>query len=502
MFLRIVRGFNHLLACGVLALGVAAPLISQRCWAATAKSAGARATSPAHRVVTAPVHAATVHPCADCEIHVVTRGEGLGTIAREYLDRTSYMTIPGLESAIRRTNGWTQKTYFRPGEKVLLPGVLGTPIVAHPIPVPKTFEARGIYLTAWMAGSERGLDLIRRWREAGGNAVAFDIKDVEGRVAMPFSNPLAPKDENPPIRDLPKFVHFLHAHGIHAIARIALFKDAYLAQHDPQLDPRSRQTGQLWRDKGQVVWVDPSLPAVQDYNLALAKAVARSGVDEIQFDYVRFPTSGDEDDAEFSFEAAHPNWQRSRVINAFLKRAYAELHPMGVLVSLDVFGVAAWEQKVDLAHTGQDIPQMARYCDVLSPMIYPSHFFGFDGIAVPGDAPEHFIGESMKRFRQVTAASGVVLRPWLQAFAWRTPDYSPQYVTEEVSVARQEGGIGFLLWNAGNNYTQALTAMAIMRAAGNKYFRGDELPERPAAPAGKLRSAASGGACNPGEATY
>ena len=79
------------------------------------------------------------------------------------------------------------------------------------------------------------------------------------------------------------------------------------------------------------------------------------------------------------------------------EKAYAELHPTGVLLSLDVFGVMAWQRQVDLSHTGQDIVGMAKYCDVLSPMIYPSHFFGMDGIP-PGDAPEHFISESMERF--------------------------------------------------------------------------------------------------------
>ena len=94
--------------------------------------------------------------------------------------------------------------------------------------------------------------------------------------------------------------------------------------------------------------------------------------------------------------------QRTDVITAFLKKAYAELHPTGVLLSLDVFGVMAWQRQVDLAHTGQDIVGMAHYCDVLSPMIYPSHFFGMDNIPHPGDEPAHFIGESMDRFELIT----------------------------------------------------------------------------------------------------
>jgi hypothetical protein len=110
-------------------------------------------------------------------------------------------------------------------------------------------------------------------------------------------------------------------------------------------------------------------------------------------------------------------------------------------------------------------------------MIYPSHFFGMDGIARPGDAPEHFIGESMDRFKLITKDSNVVIRPWLQAFAWRTKTYSPQYVEVQVEVAKQKGGIGFLFWNANNDYSKPYTAMPEMRAAKNKdrYFRGDEV---------------------------
>ncbi|MGB8582056.1 MAG: putative glycoside hydrolase, partial [Candidatus Sulfotelmatobacter sp.] len=234
---------------------------------------------------------------------------------------------------------------------------------------------------------------------------------------------------------------------------------------------------------------------------------------EIQFDYVRFPAEGDQKDASFVYQreqdscgdgrlarpadakqggtsatpelckTSHPALQRSDVITNFLKRAYAELHPTGVLLSLDVFGVMAWQRSVDLSHTGQDIVGMAKYCDVLSPMIYPSHFFGMDGIEHPGDAPEHFIGESMQRFELITKGSGVVIRPWLQAFRWRTKTYSPEYIKVQVATAREKGGIGFLFWNAANDYSKPYEAMPEMKAADlkegkekTKYFRGDELP--------------------------
>jgi hypothetical protein len=372
-----------------------------------------------------------------------------------------------------------------------------------------------------MAGSDHGLRIIRHWREVGGNAVVFDVKDSDGIVNVAFDHPLA-SGQRHYIPDLPKFVHFLHSENMHAIARIAIFRDEHLVTSHPELAVKSRSTGQPWRENGKLVWTDPSNVKVQDYDIALAKFVAQSGVDEVQFDYVRFPAEGDQKDAAFAFQADHsaeqpadqptdhpkaedpkverPNAdhpkaghakadhpkndhpkdeQRSKVIAEFLQRAYAQIHPTGALFSLDVFGVMAWQRSVDLSHTGQDIVAMAKHCDVISPMIYPSHFFGMDGIAHPGDAPEHFIGESMDRFMLITKDSGVVIRPWLQAFAWRTKTYSPQYVEVQTEVAKQKGGIGFLFWNANNDYSKPYTAMPEMRAAKGRYFRGDEIGVKP-----------------------
>lgn len=384
------------------------------------------------------------------------------SVARLYLSRTSYMTVPELEAALRQANGNKRDDFFKKGDRVVIPGFLTKPIVEKPVLIPRTTEIRGIYLTGYTADSVRGIELIRRWKAAGGNAVVFDIKDFDGLVNVPFEDALA-STRKPLISDLPKYNHFLHSLGLHAIARIALFRDAYQAQNHTQLAVRSRRTGKPWLENGKLAWTDPSSPVVQNYMLDLAKMVAKSGADEIQFDYVRFPAEGDQKDAEFQFESRHPTWKRSDVINDFLKRAYSELHPMGVLVSLDVFGVMAWQRQVDLAHTGQDIAAMAHYCDVLSPMIYPSHFFGMDGYKMPGDYPRHFISESMERFRTDTADSKVVLRPWLQAFAWRTPIYSPAYIITQVSVSKEEGGVGYLFWNARNDYAKLFPAMPQLR---------------------------------------
>jgi hypothetical protein len=473
------------------------------------------------------------------EIYTAKRGEAIPTIARHYLGKTSYLTSSELASAIRAVNHKSDTSNFlKANENIVIPGILSAPVSEKTIPIPKDFEVRAIYLTGIMAGSDHGLRIIRHWREVGGNAVVFDIKDSDGSVTIPFEHPLL-GEHKIYLHDVPKFVHFLHQENMHAIARIAIFRDERLVVAHPELAVQSRMNKQAWRENGKLVWTDPSQPKVQDYNIALAKYVAQLGADEIQFDYVRFPAEGDQKDAAFVYqdgqqpEPAQPETQaavstdstcaipvpkhhkkkgsaeatdapqvqkgpcpvvaakpaprgpqRSDVITAFLKKAYAEIHPTGALFSLDVFGVMAWQRPVDLAHTGQDIVGMAHYCDVLSPMIYPSHFFGMDNIAHPGDEPAHFIGESMDRFELITKGSGVVIRPWLQAFHWRTKTYSPEYIKVQVETAKEKGGIGFLFWNAANDYSKPYEAMPEMKAADAKegskdkakFFRGDELP--------------------------
>jgi hypothetical protein len=446
------------------------------------------------------------------ELYLAQRGDSIPSVARKYLKRTKYLTSSELADAIREANQNRQGIFLKSGEQIIIPGILESAIVEKTVPVARNFEVRAIYLTGVMAGSDHGMRIIRHWREVGGNAVVFDIKDSDGIVNVAFDHPLATGQRHY-IPDLPKFTRFLHSQNMHAIARIAIFRDQHLVTTHPELAVQSQSSGQPWRENGKLVWTDPSNPKVQDYDIALARFVAQSGVDEVQFDYVRFPAEGDQKDARFLFQGTHADhpMPRSEVIANFLDRAYAQIHPTGVLLSLDVFGIMAWQRPVDLAHTGQDIVAMAKHCDVLSPMIYPSHFFGMDGIAHPGDAPEHFIGESMDRFKLITKDSGVVIRPWLQAFAWRTKTYSPQYVEVQIEVARQKGGVGFLFWNANNDYSKPYAAMPEMRAAKGRYFRGDEVGKPEAAatpvasavsPANVSNTADSGGASPSGDSGH
>ena len=465
------QGINLFLVLGVAAFGLG--MFQLR----TVRAADPQTTRlvPAKTTAVSAPQSPTALPAPGTALYETRRGDTVISVARHYLPQTSYLTSSELALAIRGANHNLQGTFVKAGQQLTIPGILDSPIVEKSIALPKDFEVRAVYLTGLMAGSDHGMKIVRHWHEAGGNAVVFDIKDSDGAVNIPFAHPLIGSHQAP-IRDLPKYVHFLHSQGMHAIARIALFRDERLVLAHPELAIVSKKTGQPWRENGKLVWTDPSQVEVQEYDLALALLAAESGADEIQFDYVRFPAEGDQKDAGFAFQKSHPEWQRSDVIADFLRRAYTALHAKGVLLSLDVFGVMAWQRPVDLAHTGQDIVRMAQYCDVLSPMIYPSHFFGMDGYDKPGDAPEHFIGESMDRFEKITKGSGVVIRPWLQAFAWRTKTYSPKYIEVQVLTAKNKSGVGFLFWNANNNYSKPFAAMPEMNAAKGQYFHGDQMP--------------------------
>src|SRR2546427_12302066 len=123
-------------------------------------------------------------------LYVAKRGDSIPLIARHYLSQTSYLTSTELAQAIRKANADTHNTFLKPGQQVIIPGILDAPIVEKSVPVTRDFEVRAVYLTGVMAASDPGLRIIRRWREVGGNAVGFGIKNINGSVNIHFEHHL------------------------------------------------------------------------------------------------------------------------------------------------------------------------------------------------------------------------------------------------------------------------------------------------------------------------
>jgi hypothetical protein len=386
--------------------------------------------------------------------YTVRQGDTLLKICSSHRDQTNHYSLTDMLTAIRAFNG-LESNFLRIGQTLKIPlgEKSGYRRVTHRMSAGA--EMRGIYLTGPACGVSSVLSRVDRFIEAGGNAVVFDAKDIDGGVSYFSRHPLASwgaDRTSPMISSLDDMMERFDKRGLHVVPRIALFLDGELGSQRPDLALHD-STGAVWAERG-CVWIDPAQPEVVEYNLALAGELARAGVDEIQFDYVRFPTNGWEGDLQATLELTAE--RRRTVISGFLEAARDTLDPYGVQISADLYGIMAWGQMEDLALTGQHVPTIASLVDVICPMIYPSHFGpGFEGRKRPGDDPQYFIGEGTRRFREMVAGQAEI-RPWLQAFPYLVSQYDGAYIETQILAARAAGGMGWSLWNPACRYDVAL----------------------------------------------
>jgi hypothetical protein len=393
--------------------------------------------------------------------HRVSPGESLSKIARLYFPLTEAHSIIGFVRKIQERNG-LKGTVIHPNQRLLIPVVRSTPVISKTIPKGRDFEAKGIYVNRYSIGCRKMNRLLNRLIALGGNTVILDGKDMSGELSYPSKVNLAREigaTAHPTITDPARLFHHLHKRGVHVGVRLVLFYDPLLAANRPDLAVRSVTTGEPWTENGKRAWVDPSNPTVQRYNLDIAMELAKMGADEIQFDYIRFPTMGNTRDAGYGFDGE--KLSKHQVITSFLAQARKELAPYKVLLSIDVFGVMGWDRPDDVRMTGQKIEHLAQHCDVISPMIYPSHFYGpFENIAEPGDHPFFIVSETCEKFSVLLRDKEVTLRPWIQAFPWGTNSFSEEYIVEELFALSQSEARGWLFWSAGNAYHVAWKGLA------------------------------------------
>ena len=233
----------------------------------------------------APAVADTVH-------YTVRDGDTLLKICSRHRDRTGHYSLSDLLTDIRKTNDLTSN-FLRIGQELQIPVRVDAPGERVTARVTSGAEMRGIYLTGPACGVSSVLGRVDRFIAAGGNAVVFDAKDIDGGVSYYSRHPLANWGANrnaPVISSLDDMMRRFDERGLYTVARLALFLDGELGRSRPDLALQD-STGAPWSERG-CVWIDPEQPEVRDYNLTLAAELARAGVDEIQFDYVRFPTNG------------------------------------------------------------------------------------------------------------------------------------------------------------------------------------------------------------------
>lgn len=315
---------------------------------------------------------------------------------------------------------------------------------------------KGIYLTGWIAGSDKLLaPLIKLVNDTSLNAVVIDVKDYSGYVSYKTGVPEIAKSgaENEIRIPHPNaLLEKLHKNNIYAVARITVFQDSILSKSRPDLALKDSR-GRAWKDAKGLEWMDPASREVWDYNIAIAKDALNRGFDEVNFDYVRFPSDGNLDAVQY------PVWDKSKsrdqVIQEFFDYLRKELPD--ARISADLFGLATVSQ--DDLGIGQRIESAYPSFDAVMPMVYPSHYAnGFMGYKNPADHPYDVVKYSMEQaLVRRPADSRAKLRPWLQAF-----DLGAVYDKEKIQaqikavddvLSGTDAYGGWVLWDPKNSYS-------------------------------------------------
>lgn len=393
--------------------------------------------------------------------YIIRHGDTISSIANKFWHRVDYLTRQRFQKEIIAENNLADLA-LKPGQVIAIPHLdyyrhqpnkqLGWP------PDKKKF---GIYL-AWTLVADPNLDeVLDRLVASGGNSVVFDIKDVDGYLRYRSNVPLAKEigaNKYTLIHDIDKFIYCLHKKGLYVIARQALFADNLVAGTRPDMAIARRDGGGIWIEKPWFKWVDAGKISVQDYNLALAKEAALHGIDEVQFDYCRFPTEGNL--AAAYFESERLGLTKYQVIEGFFQKARTMFDELGVPLGVDLFGIVSWQRDIDMNRTGQRVPEISKYVNAIYPMLYPSHFHnGFDDLANPADHPTYFISKGTENFLKLSDGKLAKIIPWIQGFSMKVSNFGPDYLYQQMKAAVDTGSNGFMVWNAGGDYSQTWPAL-------------------------------------------
>lgn len=313
-------------------------------------------------------------------------------------------------------------------------------------------KVKGLYLTAYSAGSEQKIsEIIKLINETELNAVIIDLKDYSGLVLydskVPLVDTLNLQDNR--IKNIPKLLTRLRRQGIYTIARISVFQDPLLAKKKPEWAIKSKKGG-LWRDRNNLAWVNPANEEVWTYVVSIAKEAAALGFDEINFDYIRFPTDGRMADIIYD----NGGKKRYQVISNFFAYVSEQMKDEPVYISADLFGLTTERKGEDDMSIGQRLADAVEHFDYVMPMVYPSHYpTGYRGFKNPANHPYEVVYSAMKAGVKQTEGEKAKLRTWIQAFNLGAV-YDDAKIRAQTKASDDAGADGWILWNASNRYTK------------------------------------------------
>lgn len=362
--------------------------------------------------------------------------------------------------------------------------VLPEPVfrVVH-LPAPEPFKA--IYMSQCVSGTPSFRDqLVRLIDDTELNSVVIDVKDYTGKIAFVTNSPVLRDSVSDECRasDMKEFIGRLHDLGIYVVGRVTVFQDPFYTKKRPDLAvKKASDSNTAWKDYKGLSFIDVGARDFWDYILAISREAYDLGFDELNYDYIRYPSDGNMKDIAFPHTGAR---FKDKVLEEFFAYLSGELRSKdgfetgeGPVLSADLFGMTT--TNTDDLNIGQILERALPYFDYVMPMVYPSHYpKGFNGWAQPATIPYDIVKFSMdsavKRARalansvnstttpRVTSASDELikkvsarqLRPWLQDFDLGAT-YTSEMVRAQIQATYDSGLTSWALWDAGNTYTRS-----------------------------------------------
>lgn len=355
---------------------------------------------------------------------------------------------------------------------------------------------RGVYSTVYSFWGDRWASLIDLVETTEVNAIVVDVKDEAGTLLWDIDHPLAAagggaewKGDSDPSERLQQL---LDADG-YAIARVSCFKDTLVADARPELAVQDSATGGRWRGRSDFGWLNPYQQEAGQWCIDVGLAAIELGFHEVQFDYVRFPNGGDGDTSTLALPGVPTDrppeqWRHPEPITTFLERGSDQIHAAGGLVAADLFGLVTYDFSWNGQSTGQVIEEIADHVDVISPMVYPSHYGpgNYGLLPHPIEYPYETVWNAMQEAQMRTQDLRAVIRPWLEDFPapWMGYDHNPGRVSDQMRATYENGIDGWMLWNAANRYSEAALASGPATSQAAEDFVAPARTANPDAPPG------------------
>ncbi len=326
---------------------------------------------------------------------------------------------------------------------------------------------KALYMTSCVAGTPSWRDSLKGLIESTElNAIVIDIKDYTGVVSFPNDFPKADTGRGCVVSDMKEFVHSLHEDGIYVIGRISVFQDSSYTKIFPELAVKKKSDGGVWKDHKGLPFIDVGAKPYWDYIVEISKEAYEIGFDELNYDYVRYPSDGNMKDTHYTWTYSTSSGQavsKSEMLRQFFEYLHENVKDAtDAKLSVDLFGMTTTVE--NNMNIGQVLELALPYFDYVAPMVYPSHYpKTWNGFANPAEHPYEVIKISMSRGKEreqilnisngLATSTASKLRPWLQDFNLGAT-YGPDKVKAQIQATYDVGLTSWMLWNAGNKYTK------------------------------------------------